>query len=81
MTDFGNVAVNVVKSWAEDKSVDPHKVWRKECLKAGLSVSLAEKGCPKSTFLGLCEEGLIKGIDKGSYTRSIINKSYGLAAI
>jgi hypothetical protein len=29
----------------------------------------------------LCEEGLIKGIPKGNYTRSIKNKAYALQAI
>jgi hypothetical protein len=81
MADFGTVAVNVAKRWAENKSIDPHKVWAEECLKAGLSDSLVRKGCPKGTFLGLCEEELVKDIDKGNYTKSIKNKSYGLAAV
>jgi hypothetical protein len=25
------------------------------------------KGCPKNTFLGLCEEGIVKGVNKGNY--------------
>lgn len=29
------------------------------------------KGCTKGTFLGLCEEGLVKGIPKGNYTKTI----------
>lgn len=28
------------------------------------------KGCPKGVYLGLCEEGLVKGIPKGKYTKS-----------
>jgi hypothetical protein len=42
---------------------------------------MARKGSPKGTFLGLCEEGLVKGIDKGAYTKSIKNKTYGLATV
>jgi hypothetical protein len=39
-----------------------------------------EKGCPKNTFLGLCEIGFVKGIPKGNYTKSIKNKEYALKA-
>ncbi|WP_222125188.1 DUF6979 family protein [Paenibacillus xylanexedens] len=40
-----------------------------------------KKGCPKNTFLGLFEEGLLKGIPSGNYTNSIKNKGYGLKAV
>lgn len=29
--------------------------------------SSRKKGCPKSTFLGLCENGYVKGIPAGKY--------------
>lgn len=45
------------------------------------SITSQEKGCPKGTFLGLCEAGLVKGIPKGNYTKSIKNKDYALQAI
>lgn len=34
-----------------------------------------------STFLGFCEEGLVPGAPPGSYTRSLLNKEYGLRAL
>ncbi len=40
-----------------------------------------EKGCPKCAFLGLAEEGLIRGVPPGHYTRSTDNKRYALAAL
>jgi hypothetical protein len=45
------------------------------------SVSLRDKGCPKGAFIGLCNEGLIDGIPKGSYARSGKNGEYALKAI
>ena len=45
------------------------------------SISSQEKGCPKGTFLGLCEAGLVKGIPRGNYTKSVKNKEYALQAI
>ena len=45
------------------------------------SESAKTKGCPKNTFLGLCEAGLVKGIPKGNYTNSKLNKEYGITAV
>ena len=39
------------------------------------------KGCPKCAFLGLAEEGLIKGVPGGRYTKSQSNKAYALKAL
>ena len=42
------------------------------------------KGCPKNAFLGLCEDGLVKGIKRGVYltnSESNLNKQYALTAI
>ena len=39
------------------------------------------KSCPRGTFLGLCQEGLVKGIEPGAYTRSHKNKRYAVDAV
>jgi hypothetical protein len=38
-----------------------------------------KKGCPRGAFLGLCEEGLVKGIPPGQYTKSK-DKTYAVRA-
>lgn len=40
-----------------------------------------EKGCPRNTFLALCETCQIKGIKAGIYTSSKDNKRYALKAL
>lgn len=40
-----------------------------------------KKGCPRGAFLGLCEEGLVKGIPAGRYTASRDNKAYAVRAV
>ena len=46
------------------------------------SESSQNKGCPRSTFLGLCEEGFIKGISKGEYSsNSTKNKNHAIEAV
>jgi len=42
---------------------------------------MRDKGCPKGAFLGLCEEGLVRGIPRGLYTQSRKNKEYAVRAV
>src|ERR1035437_9720604 len=44
------------------------------------SPTARKKGCPRGAFLGLCEEGLVKGISAGRYTSSKDNKDYAVRA-
>jgi hypothetical protein len=36
---------------------------------------------PRGAFLGLCEEGLVKGIPAGKYAASKDNKAYAVEAV
>jgi hypothetical protein len=39
-----------------------------------------KKGSPRAAFLGLCEEGLVKGIPAGQYAASRENKGFAVRA-
>lgn len=70
-------ATNLVK-----KGIDPRQAWADAILKNyPYSLSMQRKGCPKNAFLGLCSEGMVKGIAPDNYTNSILNKRYSVAAI
>jgi hypothetical protein len=62
--------------------IDPLTAWR-QAARAIFphSPSSQIKGCPRDAFLGLCEDGLVKGVPRGSYTKSRLNKSYALQAL
>lgn len=48
------------------------------------SESSRKKGCPKNSFLGLCEAGLVKGIKTDSYFKSKkpnVNKKYAITDV
>lgn len=45
------------------------------------SMAARKKGCPRGAFLGLCEEGMVKGIPAGRYTGSKDNKAYAIRAV
>ena len=44
------------------------------------SPTARKKGCPRGAFLGLCEEGMVKGIPPGQYASSKENKAYAVRA-
>lgn len=45
------------------------------------STAARKKSCPRGAFLGLCEEGLVKGIPAGVYKASKDNKAYAVRAV
>ena len=60
----------------------PEKAWESATIIVfGQGTSSQLKGCPRAAFLGLCEDGLIKGIPQGKYTKSKDNKSYAIKAV
>ncbi|WP_291637657.1 hypothetical protein [Clostridium sp.] len=82
MSKFGECALKSLKLILEDNSLTPREAWQIVSIELfGEGTSSQRKVCPKSTFLGLCEEGLVKGIEKGKYTASKKNKYYGLTAV
>ncbi len=82
MGKYGNAAikaVELIKSGVVNNPVDAWEKVTSEIFGKGSPSQI--KGCPKNAFLGLCEDGLIKYILPGNYTRSILNKKYALKAI
>ena len=82
MGKYGESAEIAIKIILSKKETNPIKAW--ELAVAEIypdSKSSRKKGCPRNTFLGMCEEGLITGIKPGNYTRSKKNKSYAIKAL
>ena len=81
MPNFGDCAV-LAANIAGNNHVNPKDAWVRAVVKIfPHSESCQKKGCPRSVFLGLCEEGFIRGVPKGHYTRSADNKRYAVDAV
>lgn len=66
----------------QGESIDPRYSWKQIAKDKFDGLKAAqEKSCPMSSFLGLCEEGMVKYIQKGYYTRSISNKKYAVEGV
>lgn len=78
---YGLAAVAATKYILQNKNTTPEEAWKKSISKVFPdSPSSRKKGCPKNAYLGLCENGLIKGIPSGNYTNSQLNKEYAIKA-
>lgn len=78
---YGDSAILATKLFSDKNSADPCEAWIKATNLVITHQSTRDKGCPKSTFLALCEKGWVRGIPKGSYTKSTKNKEYAIAAV
>ena len=78
---YSSSAIEAARFAIENK-LTPLEAWERAVAKEfPNSINNQLKGCPKNTFLGLCEEGYIKGVEPGTYTSSVLNKQYGIIAV
>lgn len=80
MSKYGNVAV--IAAEMARSGLSPIEAW-KVLAKVVFPTQPAsrDKGCPKCAFLGLAEEGLIQGVSRGQYTKSLSNKLYAVEGV
>jgi hypothetical protein len=79
---YGKAACNAATLLACGTVTNPIDAWTSAVM--GMTKSMQRKGCPRNAFLGLCEEGIVRGIRKapaGTYTNSMKNKAYALRAV
>jgi hypothetical protein len=79
---YGLVALNAVNKLNNIKEMEPCNAWDEAAAFVfPTQLSSRQKSCPRSAFLGLCEEGKVKGVRSGDYTSSKANKSYATDAL
>lgn len=82
VSKYGQSAIKAVELIKNNYINDPKEAWEKATIEIfGESSSSQQKGCPRGTFLGLCEEGMVKGVSSGDYCNSQKNKSYAVKAV
>ncbi|MCG7501714.1 hypothetical protein MHM83_07505 [Tenacibaculum sp. Mcav3-52] len=79
MKNYNKYGLAVIE--AAEIGGNPVDSWEQAVSTYFTSESSKQKACPRNTFLGLCEEGLVKEVPKGNYTNSVKNKEYALKAI
>lgn len=82
MGKYGESAIMAVKRYRDGQAKSLLDAWEQATLHFfSNTLSGQRKSCPKGAFLGLCEEGLVKGIPPGEYTISADNKRYAVDAV
>ncbi len=83
MGNYGLAAVLAVGLINSGRASSPIEAWKSATSEIfGQGTSGQAKGCPKNTFLGLCEDGLVKGVAPDRYnTRISKNKEYAVQAV
>ena len=78
---YGRIALSALEIFKKEQ-YGPNECWMQAAYEIyPNSISSAEKVCPRYAFLGLCDEGMVIGIDKGNYTGSYKNKAYAVKAV
>jgi hypothetical protein len=78
---YGEAALIAVRQGSPGPA-DPVARWEKALLQLyPTSPTSRRKGGPRGAFLGLCEEGLVKGIPGGNYAASKDNKAFAVHAV
>ncbi len=82
MGKYGETAVRAVSLYANGKASSIVDAWEIVARETLSTESTQKKPCPRTTFLGVCESGIVVGVPAGEYnTKLTTNKQYGLKAI
>lgn len=82
MGKYGKAAILAVTLMETNRTQSPREAWELATMEIfGKGTHSQKKGCPRGAFLGLCEEGLVRGISPGKYTESRDNKGYALQGL
>lgn len=84
MNKYEIAAINATQCFNDKAAETPLDAWNQATIELfGANTPAQRKGCPKNAFLGLCEEGLVRGIPKGNYMyrSDSLNKAYAIQAV
>lgn len=82
MPGFKEVAVIAAELVSGEDHAEPAAAWKTAARKVfPSSASLRDKGCPKGSFLGLCNAGLVEGVEPGNYAKASKNGAYAIEAV
>lgn len=83
MPQYGEAAIKATALCRNRKVKSPVGEWKKAISMITQSKSSQEKICPRSAYLGLCENGMVRGIPLGQYLKPgrNLNKEYAISAV
>ena len=81
MGQYGKAAILATRLYCEGRASSPRDAWVCAIATETDSESSRDKCCPMDAFLGLCDEGLVRGIPAGQYgPANNVNGRYAIDA-
>ena len=81
MTQYGKAAIKAAELRRDDVDMSPQNAWKEAVSIFTDSTSSQKKVCPRNTFLGLCEAGMIIGVDPGEYCAGERCKAFAIRSV
>ena len=82
MNKYGQAAIKAIDLIKSKRASTPETAWEMATIEIfGAGTSSQSKGCPRNTFLALCETGKVKSIKSGVFTSAKKNKGYAIKAL
>ena len=82
MAGYREAAVLAVELISNGNCPEPAAAWSQATSKLfPSSASLRDKGCPKGAFLGLCNGGLVVGVESDNNAKRSKNGNYAIDAV
>ena len=82
MNKYGQAALKAVDLIKSKRANTPETAWEMATTEIfGAGKFGQSKGCPRNTFLALCETGKVNGIKSGVYTRAKKTREYAIKAL
>ncbi len=81
MANYGDCALDAVNLTLHPGTAAPEAWGRATADTFGAGPPQPMKSCPRGAFPGLCQEGNVRGVPPGRYTKSMRNAGYALSAL
>jgi len=82
MNKYAQAAIDAARLCSSNPHISPRAAWDQATARLfGAGTDAQKKGCPRNAFLGLCEEGFVRGVPRDHYCHSVKNKRYALSAL
>jgi hypothetical protein len=78
---YGEAALMAVKMELYGKALTPAERWQDAVQKLYPTPAGQKKKAPREAFIGLCEAGLVKGVQVGAFASANRNKDYAVQAV
>ncbi|MGH9431517.1 MAG: DUF6979 family protein [Terriglobia bacterium] len=80
MGQYGNAAIRATELVSENPALSTQDAWDAAIKECSDCIESQKKVCPRKAYLGLCEAGVVRGIQSGGFAGKSANGEYAVRA-